>query len=238
MNEHEFALYVPLLSTLYKNAEVILSDKDLVHRIGRVLRLKQKDSIVLFDKNKHGVGFIKTIERAVVVIEIEKLEVNQAIEPSIVVQVGLLKREALEHVVETLTVFGVDEIQLFMSEKIGRKWGGQKEFDRLERLMIAAAEQSKQFVFPVLKGPVPLLDLLISSSGYKVFCDPQGTSFFDFVAEKREYAMTILIGPEGDLSDKEKMAVCKNNYTTCALTKTILRSELAATLAVGVIRVR
>ena len=121
---------------------------------------------------------------------------------------------------------------------VSRKWGGQKEMERLQRVMVAAAEQSKQFVLPEIKAPVDLSQFLKSkTTGTKIFCDPDGESIKPFICKRDGERITLLIGPEGDLTQFEKEALVKNKYLFCRLSQTVLRSELAATLVVGSFRI-
>ncbi|HBR70710.1 TPA: hypothetical protein DIC20_01345 [Candidatus Dependentiae bacterium] len=236
MNEHEFALYYPVLSKKLEEKLLHIAEKELVHRISRILRLNLKDSLIFFDKTKHAQVIITSIDKKEVVVEVTRVFDNESIQPELVIQLGLLKREALENTIEALTVFGVNKIQLFMSEKVSRKWGGQKEFERLERVMIAAAEQSKQFVLPQLEAPI-LFEKMIKQQHLKraIFCDPSGNSLIPLICKDLE-DLVVLIGPEGDLTLPEKEILCQQGYDAYRLTKSILRSELAATLVAGIIR--
>ncbi len=210
-NNHEFALYYPQLSEFLKESIIVISEKVLVHRITKILRLQKNEELTLFDALYHAKGIISTIDKKSVVVQVETFERNNVLTPFITVQIGLLKREALEHVIESLTVFGVNEIQLYLSEKVSRKWGGQKEMERLQRVMVAAAEQSKQFVLPEIKAPADLFQLLQSETiGIKIFCDPDGESIKPFICQRSSDRITLLIGPEGDLTQIEKEVLAKN----------------------------
>lgn len=237
MNEHEFALYNPLLSEKTEEKFLHIVEKELVHRISRILRLNPKDSLVLFDKTRHAEAVITSIDRDSVTLEMNKFFDNTPAMPQLIMQLGLLKREALEQTVESLTVFGVNKIQLFISEKVSRKWGGPKEFERLERIMIAAAEQSKQFVLPQLSEPILFEEMLKQQHSKRaIFCDPTGNSLIPLICKGTEET-TMLVGPEGDLTLYEKELLQQKEYAFCRLTKTVLRSELAATLVAGIIRI-
>ncbi len=61
--------------------------------------------------------------------------------------IPLIAKEAFEDIVYNFTAMGVASIQPLVTEKVKRSWGGDRERARLDRIMIAAAEQSKQFVF-------------------------------------------------------------------------------------------
>lgn len=239
MNEHEFALFYSELSCELEKDQTTLriDNKEIVHRVNHILRLNPEDRLVLFDKEIHVQAKITSINKKELNFIIISCEQNKVLAPHIIIQLGLLKRDALEDAIESLTVLGVNEVQLFISERVNRKWGGEKELERLERLMIAAAEQSKQFVLPQLHTPISFDLALKTNSDQAVFCDPVGNSFLEFVVEHKNLSsIKILIGPEGDLAENEKEILKKENYQFCRLTPTILRAELAATLAVGIIR--
>jgi len=244
MSKHEFALFYSDLSrTLEKNKTFLkIEDKDIIHRVNRILRLKPEDQIVLFGREIHIHAKISSINKQELNVTVKLIKKNKALSPKITMQLGLLKRDALEAAVEALTVFGVNDIQLFMSDKVSHKWGGKKELERLERIMIAAAEQSKQFVLPQLHEPIAFAQMIKTKSKQAVFCDPEGDSFLHIFCsqiiceQKKMPSMTILVGPEGDLTNQEKELLQKNGYKLCRLTETVLRSELAATLAAGILR--
>jgi len=240
MIEHEFALYYADLSELLAldKTVLIIREKLFVHRVSRVLRLKVHDSFILFDDQQNILGKIESINKSELVIAVKAIQKNQPIKPDITVILGLLKRDALERSVESLTVVGVNTIKLFISEKIQRVWGGEKEYDRLQRLMIASAEQSKQFILPKLEEPISFSDIVkADSSDFRIFCDPDGESLVKLVSSDKGFKkVSLLVGPEGDLSKSEKEQLCQFHYKFCHLTPTILRSELAVILASGIIR--
>jgi RsmE family RNA methyltransferase len=53
---------------------------------------------------------------------------------------------------------------------------------------------------------------------------------------KRAGATVLFVGPEGDLTDQEKVLLKQNGFIFCALTPTILRACEAIALGAGVVR--
>jgi 16S rRNA (uracil1498-N3)-methyltransferase len=229
---HEFALYYPNVSS----GEVVICADDVVHRIRNVLRMKVQESLVLFDCHNHASAVVKSIDARRVVVVVDALLANKVYEPYVQVALGLLKRDALEQAIGELVAVGVNDIVLYESEKVHRKWGGQKELSRLQRVIISAAEQSKNFSYPLLKEPVHLTHVL-SFDGHRIFFDVDGVSFVQKVCSfTKDDALQLVIGPEGDLTEHEKEVLRENGYTTCRLTPTVLRSYQAASLAAGIVR--
>lgn len=119
--------------------------------------------------------------------------------------------------------------------------GSEKEFERLHRIIVAAAEQSKNFCFPTLHPPVPLersLNLLQEGDTFIHF-DPTGLPMFAVAQQLKNAPQTrtfLMIGPEGDLTSEEQVLIKKHNAIFCALTPTVLRSVQALAIGAGLIR--
>lgn len=246
LRAHEFAVYVPqqpiaqqlIAQQPIAQQIVCINDSNIIHRITHVLRLSVGDKIILFDENSHSLVTIGKITRKSLEVFVEQVLENKRYEPKLFVQLALLKRDALQEAVALLTTLGVTEIELFTSEKVQRIWGGQDEYDRLYRCMIAAAEQSKCFALPKLNKPVSLEQILKKESFEYFVCDAHGTCLIQNIvhAVQKNKDIKLLIGPEGDFTESEINIITKNAYQSWRLTKTILRSEQAAYLATGIIR--
>ncbi|OQA33400.1 MAG: Ribosomal RNA small subunit methyltransferase E [Candidatus Dependentiae bacterium ADurb.Bin331] len=150
-----------------------------------------------------------------------------------------MKREALEHTLYNLVEIGVNEIQLVFTQKTHRNWAGHKEFERMRKIMIAAAEQSKQFSLPHIYEPIQLQEYLHQKkqSAPLIFFDTNGISLAQwFTSHSKIESVSLLIGPEGDLTPSEKNAVRAIGAQIVSLTPTILRAQQAITLGAGAIR--
>ncbi len=236
---HEFALYVSAFPRveLKPGAVLELHEPEFVHRVSRVLRLDIDDEVVLFNVEYHLSVVIKKISKGAVWVEIESVGNNRQYKPSITLLLPLLKREALEQAIYSAVELGVTKIQLIITEKVQRHWQA-KEFERLQHIMIAAAEQSKYYAIPQLLEPVPLLDITLHGSS--IFFDPEGEAIADILVtnfhKNQAESMTVIIGPEGDLTEAEKFYLQKQQALFVRLTPTILRAQQAVALGVGILR--
>ena len=179
---HEFALYVAELhkQSFKKGQTVELVQPDLVHRISRVLRLSEQDCLILFDRQIHIRAAIERITKHAVLVRVITIGVNIPLEPHISLWLPLLKREAFEQAIYSAVELGANEIQLINTHKEQRHWR-EKEFYRLQHIMIAAAEQSKYFALSTVCAPIPLLEA--KPAGTSIFFDPQGAPFFQCIQE-------------------------------------------------------
>lgn len=231
--KHQFALYIPDIST--GTNECI--DELLLHRIIHVIRLNVGEHCMVFNRDVHAQAKIITIDKKAIVFNVETLIPNQILKPPIHFFLPLLKRESLEQAVYGLTELGVTEIYLTRTEK-SLKIISEKQFNRLHKIIIAAAEQSKNFAFPTLKSPSELSDVVKQLPKQSIFFDPAGESFEKILnqLDTNIGPIGLLIGPEGDLTSPEKELLKQHKVAFSRLTPTILRSFQAAIVGVGIIR--
>lgn len=246
VSKHEFALYLESLSaihaTLSPNNIFTIDDPDLVHRITHVLRLAPEETLILFDRTGTIQIRIREITKKKIVGILQSISLNTPLQPHITFFLPLLKRHDLETALYSLTEIGVQEIFLISTHKTQKGLpGSEKEFERLQRIIIAAAEQSKNFCFPTLRPPAPLeqaLELLKPDSTFIHF-DPAGQDMLTIaqtVVAKKTTAIFLMVGPEGDMTFEEQELIKKNGALFCALTPTVLRSVQAISIGAGVIR--
>lgn len=242
---HEFALFTESLdifgSHLDSGGQIELEDQELYHRLTRVLRSEIDECFILFDRKRHAHLQILQITKKTVTCSVIAVFYNPEYSPQITVLLSVLKRDALEQAVYGLTELGATTVQLVTTEKVQRAWGGDSELERLQRIMIAAAEQSKNFTLPHLYPPLPFEEAVAKydATSMKIFCDLQGEQIIPLLA--RSYvdghlSYALFIGPEADLTFEEKARLKTLDYHCCRLTPTVLRSVQAVCLAVGIIR--
>ena len=240
---HEFALYISHLSGLLKHSpsELIIDDKQILTRIASVLRLREGDIVVLFDEQKHARVVVESITKKDAVFLIQEYHDNRNLKPTIDIILPLLKKDALEDALYTCVELGAQNIYLVSTAKTQHVWS-EKEPERLTRIMIAAAEQSKNFALPVLRAPKSfkeIVDAHISSESITVYFDPYGQPLLEVMnALKQSSAQHIvcMVGPEGDLTHSEKAMLKEKNVILCRLTPTVIRSKDALMIGLGAVR--
>jgi len=228
---HEFALYTAKASE-YRAGELTLKDPDMVHRIVTVLRVARGEGIILFNKEFHARFVCTQMSKKEVTGVLAAKEPNQRALPVVDVLLPLLKRESLEEAIYGITECGGDSIQLVMTERVQRKWQGLHDFERLKRIQIAAAEQSKHYTFPEIKEPIALKDALAQLRVPLMCADVEGQPYLQ--TDKEHVA--LLVGPEADFTDTERELIKEHNATLFKLTSTVLRAHQAATVSVAMIK--
>ncbi|MBM3887238.1 RNA methyltransferase, partial [Candidatus Dependentiae bacterium] len=104
-------------------------------------------------------------------------------------------------------------------------------------IMIAACEQAKQFTLPSITTPISFEQAMTIAADTKIIFDSNGASYKDLLVTcKKASSVAVLFGPEGGLIDQEITAAQTSGFISTQLTKTILRSEDAPLLGIGILR--
>ncbi len=237
-NKHLFALFVEQLPALHGTLN--FKDADLWNRITRVLRLHTGDHLILFD-SKNSLEIILDeatfASKKNIVGEIISSKITEPLFPTLYFYPCITKKTDFEEIIYTATQMGASHIVPVISEKVQRKWGGDKERKRLKKIMIAACEQSKQFALPALEQPIKLPGIALNKNDFGICFDAHGKTFSSFSQqESNKKNLHVVCGPEGGLTDKELNLLQIKGFQKFALTPTILRARDAAVVGLGILR--
>ncbi|MFA5999288.1 MAG: RsmE family RNA methyltransferase [Candidatus Babeliales bacterium] len=240
-SRHIFSFYSPeVISTVWvEGATISVRNEELVHRLVKVVKVQDGDICVLFDSYVHATVTILQVTKKDIKIRVDELRNNVAIAPKISFLLPLLKKEALEEAVYSLCEIGVSEIQLVVTQK-SRSLSAMtpKELDRLRGIVVAAAEQSKNYSFPVLQDPKNIKDAVgsINHEIDKIVFDASGKSFFEIHKKTAGKSVVLSVGPEGGLTFEELDILRDHGFDTCALTQTTLRAVQAVAVSSALFR--
>ena len=232
MEAHQFACFIPHLVKNNKNTPFSVEDEGIVHRLKNVLRLEPGESIVVFNRDLRATFEIREfLKKSIQGTLSACMPHEQKNSRNVTVFLPVLKKEHLQEALYGLCEIGVHVIQLVHAHKAHVKTWSAKDHEKAEKIIIAAAEQSKNFTYPVLLAPISLEVAVTQSSNkhIKIMLDAQGDSAFSLrenilIDEK----VALFVGPEGDFSEKEKELLLKSGVVSCKLTQTILRAYQAA----------
>ena len=138
----------------------------------------------------------------------------------------------MEWFLEKATEIGVSEITPILCSRSERK---VLKNDRMEKIILAAAKQSKSFYVPVLNEMIPLSNFLKkteSSQKFVAHCEEgsEKKMLLNHSLNKKN-STVILIGPEGDFTTKEIQEAKENSFEELSLGDSRLRTETAAIVA-------
>lgn len=144
--------------------------------------------------------------------------------------------ERFEWFVEKAVEIGIDEITPLLTTHSERKI--LKE-ERIEKIILSTIKQAQEFNMPVLNPMIEFNKFITNKfTGQKFIahCYNDEKKILKDVYQKNN-DVVILIGPEGDFSEKEVNLAIKNLYNTVSLGNTRLRTETAGIVACNTISI-
>jgi 16S rRNA (uracil1498-N3)-methyltransferase len=139
--------------------------------------------------------------------------------------------DRFEWFLEKATEIGIQEITPIICDRSERKVINQ---DRFEKIILTAMKQSNEVYLPTLNKAISFKEFIkTQQKGLKLIahCEETDKKTLKTTVKPSEDC-TILIGPEGDFSEKEISLAIDNKYTAVSLGTTRLRTETAAIVAV------
>lgn len=144
--------------------------------------------------------------------------------------------DRFEWFLEKATEIGIDEITPIICERSERK---KIKTERSKRILLSAMKQSLRYYLPKINEAIPLSSLLNStteSSKYIAHCIESKKEQLKKI--KLSKNILILIGPEGDFTQKEINLAIKNKFKAISLGSSRLRTETAGVIATHTINIR
>ncbi|SHJ90636.1 16S rRNA (uracil1498-N3)-methyltransferase [Anaerobranca californiensis DSM 14826] len=207
------------------------------HYITKVLRLKEKDEIIVFNQSEE---FLSSVlcqsQKEVTLLVKEKLENDKEPNKEVVLAFGYPKGEKIDWIVQKATELGVREIWPVITNRSLIKLDDKKIAKKIERLYKIAKEATEQC------GRLKIPKINIFSSTKEMAKNISGEDLLLIPWEKEKEntlpkeklkeingKIIIFIGPEGGF-DKGEIEVF-NSFSTITLGKRILRAETACIVA-------
>jgi 16S rRNA (uracil1498-N3)-methyltransferase len=221
------------LPDLTEGKTAVLTAEESRHCV-RVLRHKNGDSIQLID-GKGGLyaGLIREADPGACVVEIiyrhenfgdKDFKLHMAVAPT-------KNIDRFEWFCEKATEVGVDRLTPVICEHSERE---KMKTERIQRLMIAAIKQSVKAWLPKIDEPIEF-DKFIScdfSGAKKFICSSVASPTDNFKKHyKKGEDAVVIIGPEGDFSNRELTEAAAKDFKMINLGPSRLRTETAALVA-------
>ena len=220
------------------------------HYLTRVLRLTQGDHVLLLDgSGAVADAQVTAIDAQALTVELQRIEQAPiaAALPPLHLYVGILKGERHDWVIEKATELGAARIvSLACARSVPSLSGDRadKRQGRWQRVAQAAAQQCRRPQVPQISPPCSFreglaqcdvgLRLLFSEGTApplrRILQRPEGT---DVPPATQGAAISLLIGPEGGLTDEECAEAAAAGFRACSLGPNILRAETAAMAALS-----
>lgn len=220
--------------------DLILSEEQSKH-IVQVLRMKTGEQLLLTEgKGAKAHATIVDDNRKRCVVKIISVKKEEESKPKISVAISLIKNASrFEWFLEKATEIGVNEIIPLLCERTEKE---KFRLDRMQNILVSAILQSQQCWLPVLHEPITFEKLVKQKRQDQKFiahCLPgqskQQLSSFTNPSSLISPSV-ILIGPEGDFTEKEIQLALDEKFIPVALGNTRLRTETAGVVAATLLK--
>ena len=215
-----------------ETTETFSFDKEESRHIIKVLR--KKDSDILHVTNGAGLVFETKITLASdnkCIVEV--LSIKKSPEPKFRLHLAVAPtkmNDRFEWFLEEATEIGIQEITPVFCDRSERKVVNKERF---EKIILSAMKQSNETYLPKLNEAISFKEFIKQKNeGLQLIahCEETDKKSLKEVLKPNEN-VTLLIGPEGDFSEKEIALAIENNFQPVMLGNTRLRTETAAVVA-------
>ena len=224
-------LYHP--ENILENSTSLLS-KEHTHYLVNVMRAKRGANVNFFNKNGEWLSEIVFLEKDRVEVKfLSKIKENiNTLNTELAI--CLVKKNAMEIILQKATELGIRKIIPIISERTEVK---EINFERANKIVIEATEQSNQLEPPEISKILKLKDFLNINTNKKIFFADINS---DYSLEKKDFkegeTATVLVGPEGDFSPAERELILNGSNTVAfSLSKNILRTDTAVISAISLV---
>ncbi|MDD2689154.1 MAG: RsmE family RNA methyltransferase [Candidatus Omnitrophica bacterium] len=225
---------------------ISILDKNQVHHIKDVLRLKVDDAAIVFDEQGNEyICLIEELQRDKVILKIRGK--NQAPGDTgrlrITVACAIPKHSRMDDIVDKLTQLGVERIIPLETERgvirLEKEKGNLRSL-RWQRISQAAAKQCQRNNVTIIEPVKNIKDVLRSCEGHdlKLIATLEGEreSLRRVFLKSMPSNILVLVGPEGDFTHAEIKLAKAAGCEAISLGNLVLRVETAAIAIASFIR--
>lgn len=228
------------------SSPVTIEDKETSKHMFQVMRLKEDDEVTLvFDDGIKRLARVVNVESRQLEL-IEELADNVELPVQVTIASGFPKGDKLEFITQKVTELGASQIWAFPADWSVAKWDGKKlgkKVEKLEKIALGAAEQSK-------RNLVPSITLFEKKSDFLAQLDQIVVAYEESAKEGEAAALIqsltgletgakllFIFGPEGGLSPAEIESFTVKGAILAGLGPRILRAETAPLYALSAVSV-
>jgi len=224
------------------SSQIIITEKEEVHHIKNVLRLKACEEITLLNGNYlEALCRIENLSSREITLTVKEVKTYSPENPQFILACAIPKKSKFEMIIEKATELGVNRIIPLLTERtevILKGDKAEKKRERFEAVALNAAKQSKRVSIPIIETPINLKTALetIGENTRRIIpsLQPETQPLADVLKkESTEGSLCFFIGPEGDFTEEEYALANASGCIAVTLGKTTLKVETAAICALS-----
>ena len=210
-------------------------DKSQSHYLIKVMRVRIGNNFSLFNNSGEWTAKINQISKGIVEFTIVEKIKQKENTPNIWLAFSPIKSNYFNFMIQKSTELGITKfLPIIFDRTIVRKINKQ----RLEKVIIEAAEQSNRINIPKIEKPQNLKNFLSKNKGKinLIFTDLNSKNKNLDLNKLTNKPICIIIGPEGDFSETERKEIISyEGVRSLKINENILRSETAAISAMSLV---
>ncbi|WP_415322986.1 RsmE family RNA methyltransferase [Candidatus Pelagibacter sp. Uisw_127] len=208
-------------------------DKPQSHYITKVMRIKIGEIFSLFNSSGEWEAKILTLSKSIIEFNITKQLRQKESTKEMWLAFSPIKSNYFNFMIQKATELGVTKfLPIIFDRTIVRKINKE----RLEKVIIEAAEQSNRINVPSIEDPQSLKDFLNNEKMDLIFTDLDSQNKKLNLAKLTSNPTCVIIGPEGDFSEDEREQILAfNGVQPIKINENILRSETAVISALSIV---
>jgi 16S rRNA (uracil1498-N3)-methyltransferase len=215
---------------------------ELAHRLGRVLRLKRGDHIVLSEGGPHDFEAQITAVSGQALTAVVVGERDAPREPVVAITLyqSLIRQNRFDLVLEKGTELGVSRFvpMIAARSQVHADSNGEPssaKAERWARLVLEAAEQCGRGRLPEVGAPTSFEEAVRSAHGLKLlpYESARGVGLTEYLRgmDRRPAEVSLFIGPEGGFEPSEVELARAEGAVVVTMGHRVLRSETAGIVA-------
>ena len=207
-------------------------DKSQSHYVSKVMRLKEKEVFSLFNSSGEWEAKIANINKSIVEFNVTKQLRQKENTKELWLAFSPIKSNYFNFMIQKATELGVTKfLPVIFERTIVRKINKE----RLEKVIIEAAEQSNRITVPSIEDPQKIKSFLNNDMDL-IFTDLNTANTKIDLKRLTTKPTCLIVGPEGDFSEQERGEILKfNGVQSVKISENILRSETAVISAISII---
>mgnify|MGYP003951891709 FL=1 len=208
-------------------------DKSQSHYISKVMRIKESEVFSLFNSNGEWEAKILNISKSLVEFNITKQLRQKEYPKELWLAFSPIKSNYFNFMIQKATELGVTKfLPIIFDRTVVRKINKE----RLEKVIIEAAEQSNRINVPSIEEPKSLKKFLDDKKMDLIFTDLNSKTNKLDLKKLTDNPSCIIVGPEGDFSETEREEILSyNGVQAIKINENILRSETAVISALSIV---
>ena len=207
-------------------------DKSQSHYIYKVMRIEEGQKFSLFNETGEWEAEVSNILKKIVSFKVTKQIRQKENEKKIWLAFSPVKSNYFNFMIQKSTELGVTNFFPIITDRTIVR---TINTERLNKIIIESSEQSNRINVPSLEKIQSLDNFLKNNNSLNLIFGDLNTANKSLKIDIKK-TICILIGPEGDFSERERSKILKYKGVQCIkLNDNILRTETAAIAALSVI---